>query len=318
MVAMAALLFAVNGSVAKVIMQAGIEARDLTLFRAAGSCLVLLMAGLIVRPGWRRFRVTRRELPLLAAFGVLGYFVVPMLYFVGISRLPVGIALLLQYTAPLFVALWARFGQRQRVRPRLWIGFGLSLAGLAVVADIWGNLELDALGVAAALLCAVLFAFYFVLGERQVADRDAVSLTAWGFGVAAVAGLLARVAGGHLPDWSVLAGKTSGGRPIWLLSIYLIVCGSVLSYTLIAASLRHLPPTSVGMIAMLEPVLGSAVAWAALGESLTAAQLVGGAILLAGVGLAETARVSVRHNKSHAPIEDTVLAPQRDSSPAKT
>jgi drug/metabolite transporter (DMT)-like permease len=318
MVAVAALLFAINGSVAKLILQAGIEARDLTTFRAAGSCLVLLIVGAAVRPGPARFRVTRRELPLLAAFGVIGYFVVPMLYFVGISRLPVGIALLLQYTAPLFVALWARFGRRQRVRPRLWIGFGFSLAGLAIVADVGGALLLDALGVAAALLCAVLFAFYFLLGERQVANRDTVSVTAWGFGVAAMAGLLTRGLGGHLPDWSVLAGTTAGGTPIWLLCIYLIIGGSVCSYALIATSLRHLPPTSVGMIAMLEPVIGSAVAWAALGESLTVAQLVGGVILLAGVGLAETARVSVRHNELHAPIEDTVGAPQRASSPAKT
>ncbi len=318
MVAVAALLFAVNGSVSKVILQSGIEARDLTIFRAAGSCLALLVVGVVLRPGPARFRVTRRELPLLAAFGLIGYFVVPMLYFVGISRLPVGIALLLQYTAPLFVALWARFGQRQKVRPRLWAGFGLSLAGLALVADIWGDLELDALGVAAAMLCAVLFAFYFVLGERQVVNRDTISLTAWGFGIGALGGLLTRAAGGHLPDWSVLTGTTAGGTPIWLLCIYLLVGGSVLSYALMAAALRHLPPTSVSMIAMLEPVLGSAVAWVALGESLTAWQLAGGAILLAGVGLAETARVAVRHNGSHAPIQDTVLAPQRDSSPAKT
>jgi drug/metabolite transporter (DMT)-like permease len=318
MVALAALLFAINGSVSKVILQSGIEAFDLTVFRAAGSCLVLLIAGALLRPGLVRFRVTRRDLPLLAAFGVMGYFVVPMLYFVGLSRLPVGIALLLQYTAPLFVALWARFGQRQQVRPRLWLGFGLSLAGLAIVADIWGNLKLDALGVAAALLCAVLFACYFVLGERQAVSRDSISLTAWGFGVAALAGLLTRAVGGHLPDWSLLAGKTAQGTPIWLLCAYMLIFGSVLSFTLIAASLRHLPPTSVGMIAMLEPVLGSAVAWAALGESLTVAQLVGGVVLLAGVGLAETARVRVRHNESHAPIQDTVSAPQRDSSPAKT
>ncbi|GIH04977.1 permease [Rhizocola hellebori] len=318
MVAVAALLFAINGSVSKVILQAGIQARDLTTFRAAGSCLALLIAGVILRPGPTRFRVTVRELPLLLAFGVIGYFVVPMLYFVGLSRLPVGIALLLQYTAPLFVALWARFGRRQQVRPRLWIGFGLSLAGLAIVADVGGALKLDALGVAAALLCALLFALYFLLGERQVANRDAISVTAWGFGVAALAGLLTRGAGGRLPDWSSLAGTTAGGTPIWLLCIYLIIGGSVCSYALIAASLRHLPPTSVGMIAMLEPVLGSAVAWIALGESLTATQLVGGVVLLAGVGLAETARVGVRHNESHAPIEDTVLAPQRHSSPAKT
>jgi len=91
----------------------------LTLLRAAGAALGLLVLCLALRPGPRRLRVTARELPLLVGYGLTGFFLVPMLYFVAIARLPVGIALLFEYTAPLFVALWARFGQSQRVRPRL-------------------------------------------------------------------------------------------------------------------------------------------------------------------------------------------------------
>lgn len=321
MIALAALFFSVNGTVAKVILQTGISAPDLTTFRALFGCLGLLVLGAVLRPGVRRFRVTRRELPALVIYGIAGFFAVPMLYFVAISRMPVGIALLFEFTAPLFVALWARFGQRQRVRPRLWAGLGLSLAGLACVAEIWGDLRLDGLGLVAAFTAAILLALYFVLGERNVARRDPVSLTGLAFGVSAIAGFATRgVLTGGLPDWSALSGVTTGGTPIWLLSVYLVVLGTIVPYLLIVGSLRHLPATSVGIIGMIEPVLAGAFAWIMLGEALNPAQLGGGLLLLLGVGLAETARVTVRQNGPHAAGEhdrsDTAATPQRDSSPA--
>lgn len=317
MVLLAALFFAVNGSVSKLILQAGIEARDLTTFRALGGCLGLIVLGVVLRPGLPRFRIQAGELPLLITYGVTGFFAVPMLYFVGISRLPVGIALLFEFTAPLFVALWARFGQRQQVPPRLWIGFALSLAGLAIVAEVWGSLRLDALGVAASLLAAVLLAVYFILGAKGAAGRDSISLTGWAFGVSAVAGFATRGLGGQLPDWHVLTGETVSGAPVWMLCCYLLLLGTIVPYLLIVGSLRHLPATSVGILGMIEPVLAAGVAWITLGERLNPAQLTGGAVLLLGVGLAETARVTVRQNEPHAPTEDGVLASQRDSSPAR-
>lgn len=321
MIAVAALLFSANGTVAKVILQTGVTAPDLTTFRAQCSCLGLLVLGALLRPGIRRFRITRRELPALVIYGIAGFFAVPMLYFVAISRMPIGIALLFEFTAPLFVALWARFGQGQRVRPRLWAGLGLSLAGLACVAEIWGDLRLDSVGLGAAFITALLLALYFVLGERNVARRDPVSLTGLAFGVSAIAGFATRAAvTGALPDWSTLTGSTSGGTPIWLLAIYLVVLGTIAPYLMIVGSLRHLPATSVGIIGMIEPVLASAFAWTLLGEALNAAQLAGGLVLLLGVGLAETARVTVGQNGPHVAGQPdpagTAAAPQRVSGPA--
>jgi drug/metabolite transporter (DMT)-like permease len=131
MVLGSSVLFAVNGTVSKLVLRAGIEAPQLTLLRAAGAFAGLLALSLVLRPGPRRLRVSPNQLPLLIGYGLAGFFLVPMLYFVAISRMPVGIALLFEFTAPLLVALWARFGQRQRVRARLWVGLALSLAGLA-------------------------------------------------------------------------------------------------------------------------------------------------------------------------------------------
>jgi drug/metabolite transporter (DMT)-like permease len=288
-------LFAVNGTVSKLVLQAGLTAPQLTVVRAAGAAATLLALSLALRPGARRLAVTRRELPLLIAYGLSGFFAVPMLYFVAISRLPVGIGLLFEYTAPLLVALWARLVQRRRVRRRLWVGLGLSLAGLACVAEIWGDPRLDGLGVLAGLGAAVLLAAYYLLGARGIEHRDTLSLTTWAFGVAAAAGLLTRAvgaaAGAGAGDWQALA-ATTRGVPVPLLCAYVVLLGSVAPYLLVAGALRHLPATSVGIIGMVEPVLASAVAWLTLGagEALNAAQLAGGALVLLGVALAETAR----------------------------
>src|SRR6266487_4059080 len=282
-----AALAAVNGTASKLVLRAGMDAPQLTTLRATGAFLGLLALCLVTRPA--RLRLTRRELPLLIGYGLCGFLLVPLLYFIAISRLPVGIALLFEYTAPLLVALWARFGQHQPVRPRLWIGLALSLAGLAGVAEIWGELRLDPLGIAAGLGAAVLLAVYYVFGACGVASRDALSLTCWAFGFAALAGAVVK------PWWNFpahLLRGTSGGLPVWLLCCYVVVLGSIAPYLLVSAALKYLPATSVGIVGMVEPVFAGAVAWLALREVLDAAQLAGAALILAGVVLAETARTA--------------------------
>ncbi|ROT31254.1 EamA family transporter [Micromonospora sp. HM5-17] len=314
MVLSSGVLFAVNGTVSKLVLRAGIEVPQLALIRAAGAFVGLLVLSLVLRPGARRLRVTVGQLPMLIAYGLAGFFLVPMLYFVAISRVPVGIALLFEYTAPLLVALWARFGERQRVRPRLWAGLALSLTGLACVAEVWGEFTLDGIGVLAGLGAAVLLAGYYILGARGVRERDTLSLTTWAFGTAAVAGLLTRAVTDGVGGWEPL-GATSGGIPVALLCGYVILLGSIAPYLLVAAALRHLPATSVGILGMVEPVIAAAVAWMVLGagEALNAAQLAGGMLVLTGVALAETARIAeppATTPDTPAPASDVLAAPR--------
>jgi drug/metabolite transporter (DMT)-like permease len=288
-----AVLFAVNGTASKLVLRAGLDAPQLTLLRAAGAFAGLLLLSVVLRPGARRLRVRRSEIPLLLVYGLSGFFLVPMLYFVAISRMPVGIALLFEYTAPLLVALWARFGQRRQVRPRLWAGLALSLIGLACVAEVWGDLRLDGLGVAAGFAAAVLLALYYLFGARGVERRDTLSLTTLAFGASAIAGLVVRAATGGIGDWSPLTGSEAG-LPVALLCGYVVILGSIVPYLMLAAAMRHLPATSVGILGMAEPVIAAGVAWLTLGstEALNVAQLVGGALVLIGVTLAETARAT--------------------------
>lgn len=310
MVISSAVLFAVNGTVSKLVLRAGIDPAQLTLIRAAGAFVGLLALSLLLRPGARRLRVTVGQLPLLIGYGLAGFFLVPMLYFVAISRMPVGIALLFEYTAPLLVALWARFGEHQRVRPRLWGGLALSLVGLACVAEVWGKLQLDGLGVLAGFGAAVLLAGYYVLGARGVRDRDTLSLTTLAFGASAVVGLLTRALSHGTDGWEPLR-SSSGGVPVILLCGYVVVLGSIVPFLLVAGALRHLPATSVGILGMVEPVIAATVAWITLGagEALNVAQFGGGLLVLAGVALAETARIA------EPPVTPAATAPEVVATP---
>ncbi len=293
MVVTAALLFGINGTVSKVMLIGGMPAQELTELRSTGAFLILLLIVLATRPA--TLRVPWRELPLIAVYGIVGIAATQWLYFIAIKRLPVGIALLLEFTAPLLVALWARFVMKEPVRRRVWVALALSLSGLAVVAEIWGGLRLDGIGVAAGVAAAFVLCLYFVLGEHMVGQRDPVSLTCLAFGFASLFWAVLR------PWWrfpfsllgkdiSLLGNVEHVQVPMWVMAIWLVVMGTIVPFTLSIASLGHLRARQVGMVGMVEPVAATIVAYVWLAESLGPAQLIGGAVVLFGVILAETAR----------------------------
>jgi drug/metabolite transporter (DMT)-like permease len=293
MVAGAATLFAINGAVSKVILESGLSTERLSEVRVTGA-LVGLSAGLAAtRP--RALRVRARELPFLAFFGICGLAFVQWLYFLAIDRIAIGIALLVQYLAPLLVVLWARFVYREHVRSRIVIALALALGGLSLILRIWNAGRLDAAGVAFALGAAITYAVYVLAAERGVRRRDAVSLSCYGFLFAALFWAVVR------PWWSFpastaavtvsLHGHLAGLHlPVWALALWMIVLGTIVPFGLVVAALRHVSATRAGIVAMLEPVVAIAVAWVWLAQALGAAQLVGGAVVLGGIALAQTAR----------------------------
>lgn len=293
MVATAAILFAVNGAVSKIALQeSGIGTDRWTELRSTGTFAGLALALLLVAPG--RLRIGRRELVAIALYGVIGFSLVQWLYFVAIERLPIGIALLLEFTAPLLVALWARFGWREPVRRRVWVALALVMGGLALVARVWNGLTLDGIGMTAGLTAAVALAMFWIAGERLVARRDPLSLVCLGMGWGALFWAVTR------PWWSFpfdrlgidaeLPGGLDVALPVWALALWTVVLGTIVPYVLHVGALRHLSATTLGIVATFEPVVASAVAWIWLDETLVAVQIAGGGVVLAGILLAETAR----------------------------
>jgi drug/metabolite transporter (DMT)-like permease len=261
--------------------------------RTTGALIGFVLVLLVIAPS--RLKVRRSELPFLAAFGVCGLAFVQWFYFLSIHRLDVGIALLIEYLGALLVALWARYVFHESVRRRIWVALVLALGGLTLIVDVTGEAQVSTGGVAFALAAAVAYTAYLLLAERGVGDRDAVSLLAWGFGFAALFYALISPWWGFAVDTvaedvSLLGHLEAEDLPVWLLMGWVIVPGTIIPFFLLVSALRHLPATRVAIISMLEPVLATVVAWAWLGEALTAIQLVGACVVLAAIVLAQTSR----------------------------
>ncbi len=290
----AAALFAINGTVSKVILtSADMTSLRLTELRATGAFVGLAAFIALTSPG--RLRIRRDEIGLLLFYGVVGFALVTWLYFVAIERLPIGIGLLLEFTAPVLVALWARVMWHEHVRRRVWAALALALSGLTLVAEVWEDARLDTVGVAAGLLAAGALATYFLVGEPATGRRDALSLTCISLGVAAAFWAVVQPWWGFPFDelWqsvSLQGTFESTTAPVWLLSLWMIVLGTIIPFALSLGALHHLPATRVSIVAMVEVVLASIVAWVWLEETLSAAQLAGGAIVLTGIVLAQTSR----------------------------
>ena len=294
MVTAASTLFAINGTVSKIILtEGGISSLRLTELRATGAFLGLAAFLVVTAPG--RLWVLRDELPLLVFYGIVGFALVQWLYLVAIERLPIGIGLLLEFTAPVLVALWARLVWHEPVRRRVWAALALALSGLVLVGEIWEDVRLDTVGVVAGLLAAGALATYYLAGEHQTARRDALSLTCLSLGVAALFWAVLQPWWGFPFDALTTTVTLDGSlesveAPVWALALWMIVPGTILPFVLSLGALHHLPATRVATVSMLEVLLASVVAWIWLGETLSAAQLLGGGIVLLGVVLAQTSR----------------------------
>jgi drug/metabolite transporter (DMT)-like permease len=286
---LSALLFGANGSVAKLVIQAGIDPAQLTFFRCLGAAL---LAGAVVLARDRSgLRVSGRTLLGCALLGVVGIAATQWLFAVAIERLPVGITLLIQYFAVPIVAVVAWLALKEHVRPRLWVAIALVIAGMAVVAQV-GGAPLDALGVAAAAGAAVALAAYFLLGERGVAAAPPLVIAFWSMLFAA---LLWAVPSGW---WRVSPAALGAPLPVdpgvpiplWAGLLWVIALGSFASYALSYLAIRRLGATRAGILAAAEVVFAFAVAWLWLGETLTAPQTIGAGIVLAGILVAQSAR----------------------------
>jgi drug/metabolite transporter (DMT)-like permease len=283
MAAVAAVLWGINGGVSKTILATGLSSERLAQVRSLGAALGLVAILAVTAPG--RLRLTRRELPYVVTFGVGGLAFVQWFYFLAIHRLAIGVALLIEYLAPLLVALWARFVGHEHVRRRIWVALALALMGLGLIVNVFGGgSSLSTAGVMFALGGAFAYALYVLLAEHVVGDRDPVSLLAWGF-------LFASVFWAVLVPWWSLGGNLHAQHlPVWLLALWMIALGTIAPFFLLVSALRHLPATTVGIVAMLEPVVGALVGWAWLSEALGGVQLAGAAVVLGAIVIAQTAR----------------------------
>ena len=286
--------FGSGGTAAKAVLAAGVSPLQAVQARVAVTATVLVLALLLTRPG--ALRVRRGEWPLLLVYGLLGFFAVQFTYLLALTRLPVGLAMLIQYTAPVMVALWVRVVRRTVLPRTAWLGATLAMCGLAMVAQVWHGFRLDAIGAGYSLGAALALAAYFLLAERGLsADRDPIGLVALGALVGLVPLLLATSPLAF--PFDALGTRVPVGP--WLLPagvalLWLSLVSTVAAYLTNVAALRHLPSQVASVLSALEVLIAAAVAWLLLGEELALAQLAGGAVLLAGVVVVQLNRRPTR------------------------
>ncbi|MEU6544979.1 EamA family transporter [Streptomyces sp. NPDC046859] len=282
-----AIAFGGSGVAAKPLIEAGLDPLHVVWLRVAGAALVMLPMAV------RHRALVRRRPALLAGFGLLGVAGVQAFYFASISRIPVGVALLVEYLAPALVLGWVRFVQRRPVTRAAALGVVLAVGGLACVVEVWAGLGFDALGLLLALGAACCQVGYFVLsdqGSDSGADiPDPLGVIAYGLLVGAA--VLTVVARPWTMDWGVLGGTARmDGTPVpaVLLLAWIILIATVVAYVTGVVSVRRLSPQVAGVVACLEAVIATVLAWFLLGEHLSAPQIAGGVVVLAGAFIAQS------------------------------
>jgi drug/metabolite transporter (DMT)-like permease len=295
LVALAALLFAANGPVSIVLIEDGVSARYVVTGRLAG------MAGVLLTWAVLRFREHLRlpwpALLELAAFGVAGLAFMQWTYAEAISRMDIGLVLMIEYMSPFLIALWSYLLWRHRQHRSVWVSTGIALAGLVLVLDVGGGTfaNLSGPGLAFAVITMLIFSYYATHASRLLRDRPPqvvlgvaglVAVLVWSVTLAPIWHYPLHVVTSQIP----LGGNIGGTVPGWCLVLYSATLGSAVPFVLFLAGVARIGPTRSAITLMLESVAAIAFAWGWLEQRLTMTQLLGGATVVAAVILLQLAR----------------------------
>jgi drug/metabolite transporter (DMT)-like permease len=279
--------FGASGPFAKALIDAGFTPLQAVWLRITGAVVLLLIVSAAAR---RRGLITvlRRHMGPVLVYGLVAVAACQALYFVAASRLPVGVAILLEFTGPVLVVGWVRLVRRRPVARASVAGVAVAMAGLACVVQIWSGAHLDAVGVAAGLGAGAGNATFFLLIDRLTGSVDPLTLNIGGMLVGTV--MLFPLAAPWSTPWHVLAHTVplgNGSAPAWLLAGSVVVISTVIAYLAGGAAIQRLSAPVAAGLAYVEPAAAAVIAWTALGERLSAVQIFGGVVVLTGAFLAQ-------------------------------
>ena len=289
----AALSFSINGIFSKLVLESGLSAFRLAEVRSTGAFLAFFIYLLIFKRAALRFDV--KALPEMLIYGIVGYAGVQAFYFVAITRMPVSVGLIIEFTAAIWITLWIRFVRKEYVPRSIWTAVFLAISGLALIAQVWKGLIFDGWGIIAAFLDAFALTAYFLLGEKWGKRAPTETLMLYGFGISMLFWWLI------LPLWSYptwifskqidvrghLAGQTTSGLVLILL---VIVVGTIIPYTFNLIGVTKTSASMAAIMGTLEPVLAGIFAWIWLSEKFNLIQLIGAASVITGIYIATKAR----------------------------
>jgi drug/metabolite transporter (DMT)-like permease len=283
--------FGTSGTLATSLIHAGWSPGAAVLARVAAAALILTVPGVMALRG--RWGQLRREVARVGGYGLFAIAGAQLCYFNAIQRIPIGVALLLEYLGVVLVVGWMWLRHAQRPGRLTVAGAVTALAGLALVLDLSGSAHLSLIGVMWGLLAAVGLAAYFVLSAGDEADALPPIAMAWsGMCVGAVLLALLGLAGA-LPmrasagDVQLLHHQVSWAVPVIALSLV----AAVIPYVTGIGAARRLGARLASFVGLAEVLFAVLFAWLLLGQLPTVLQFAGGALILGGVALVRLAEM---------------------------
>ena len=296
------MLFGLNASTSKVVMSSGITPEEIVIFRSLATALGAGIALFLTNR--KAFAVTRHEWRGLILFGIFGVALMQWSYSNAVKNLPIGIALLIEYTAIVIVPLVSLWLFKEKVLPRLWFAIVMVLGGLVVVSRIWDG-GLNPVGLMFAVMAALFLSFYFLMGEHVLKKRDTLSTLFYSMCISGLFWLIVTPWWNFKPEILIQEVSLTGNLdqvevPLWAMLAWIGVFGSFLPMLFSFLALVHLSATSVGVISTGETVMAFFFAWAWLNEKIDGIQALGGVLVVAGIVLAQTSRVK---QKDKGPLD---------------
>jgi len=257
--------------------------------RTTFSCVLLVLA-LVVLRGWRGLRLPTADFGRMFLLGILGVAASNYFYYLAIQRTNVATAIILQYTAPVWVLLYAVARGSQKLTVQRLSAVGLAMAGISLAIGMVGRgFRLDNIGLMAGLLAAFSFSLYNVGGHRVLLRYDRWMVLLYVIFSASLFWLFVN------PPWKIAAAHYAGSQWLFLLVFSLV---SVLGpFALYFAGLQHLEPTRAIIVSCLEPVFSIVIAAVTLGEVMRPIQTIGILLVLIAIVV-----VQMPDQKSHEPV----------------
>lgn len=280
---LSALAFSSSGPLVKPLLEGGWSLGAALFVRIGTAALVL--SPFLIRAIVRERRFIRRHGVSLVAFGLMPVVGCQLFYFSAMQRMPVAVALLIQYLAPVMLVAWVWLRTRRRPSPIVLVGTAVAMTGLVLVVDIAGA-RFDLLGVLLALGAAVCTCVYFVMSERTDDSLPPLALAAGGMVVAALAiGVL--LVTGILPFSApeISANVVGLVLPAWVVLLWVGGIATSLGYAFGVAAVPRTGARLASFIGLSEVLFALGFAWLLLAETPAPVQFVGGALILVGVVL---------------------------------
>ncbi|WP_109471179.1 EamA family transporter [Ornithinimicrobium cavernae] len=281
---LSAMTFGTSGSLAKGLLDTGWSPGAAVTWRVGVAALVLLVPALLMLRG--RWQLLRTGWVSMALFGLVAVAACQLTYFLAVERISVAVALLLEYLGIILVVgwLWLRHGQRPR--PLTIIGAAVAIAGLVLVLDVFGAVDVDLLGVFWGLCAAVGLAVYFVVSADDSTGLPPLVLATGGLTVGTLALVVAGLVG-VVPMTTATSDVQLAGAalPWWVAVLGLGVVAAAIAYATGIAATRRLGSKVASFVGLTEVMFSFVWAWVLLGQMPAAIQLLGGLLILAGVVL---------------------------------